>query len=68
RLIGLQPGCKTLSSLFLMLPQYTGQPLGFADCRRWSAPGRPRCVSPEISRQPPACCALSAPYRPAAGV
>ncbi len=32
RLIGLQPGCKTLSSLFLMLPQYTGQPLGFADC------------------------------------
>ncbi|SPX53285.1 phosphate acetyltransferase [Klebsiella pneumoniae] len=33
RLIGLQPGCKTLSSLFLMLPQYTGQPLGFADCR-----------------------------------
>lgn len=28
RLIGLQPGCKTLSSLFLMLPQYTGQPLG----------------------------------------
>ena len=32
RLIGLQPGCKTLSSLFLMLPQYAGQPLGFADC------------------------------------
>ncbi len=32
RLIGLQPGCKTLSSLFLMLPQYVGQPLGFADC------------------------------------
>ncbi|VEB87210.1 phosphotransacetylase [Citrobacter koseri] len=32
RLIGLQPGCKTLSSIFLMLPQYTGQALGFADC------------------------------------
>lgn len=32
RAIGLQPGCKTLSSLFLMLPQYAGQPLGFADC------------------------------------
>ncbi len=31
RLIGLQR-CKTLSSLFLMLPQYAGQPLGFADC------------------------------------
>lgn len=32
RLIGLQPGCKTLSSIFLMLPQYAGQALGFADC------------------------------------
>ncbi len=30
--IGLQPGCKTLSSLFLMLPQYAGQAAGFADC------------------------------------
>jgi len=32
RTIGLAPGCKTLSSLFLMLPQYAGQALGFADC------------------------------------
>lgn len=32
RIIGLQPGCKTLSSLFLMLPQYVGPALGFADC------------------------------------
>ncbi|CAH6659654.1 phosphate acetyltransferase [Pseudocitrobacter vendiensis] len=32
RIIGLQPGCKTLSSLFLMLPQYSGPALGFADC------------------------------------
>ncbi|HFZ8995755.1 TPA: phosphate acetyltransferase [Citrobacter freundii] len=32
RIIGLQPGCKTLSSIFLMLPQYTGPALGFADC------------------------------------
>ncbi|WP_437889174.1 phosphate acetyltransferase [Phytobacter sp. V91] len=32
RIIGLQPGCKTLSSLFLMLPQHAGSPLGFADC------------------------------------
>lgn len=32
KVIGLQSGCKTLSSLFLMLPQYAGQPLGFADC------------------------------------
>lgn len=24
RIIGLQPGCKTLSSIFLMLPQYVG--------------------------------------------
>ena len=32
KVIGLKPGCKTLSSLFLMLPQYAGQPLGFADC------------------------------------
>lgn len=30
--IGLQPGCKTLSSIFLMLPQYAGPALGFADC------------------------------------
>ena len=29
---GLQPGCKTLSSIFLMLPQYSGPALGFADC------------------------------------
>lgn len=32
RIIGLQPGCKTLSSIFLMLPQYSGPALGFADC------------------------------------
>ncbi|MDU5730535.1 MAG: phosphate acetyltransferase [Citrobacter freundii] len=32
RIIGLQPGCKTLSSIFLMLPQYLGPSLGFADC------------------------------------
>lgn len=32
RIIGLQPGCKTLSSIFLMLPQYVGPALGFADC------------------------------------
>lgn len=32
RVIGLQPGCKTLSSIFLMLPQYAGPALGFADC------------------------------------
>ncbi|EGT5657024.1 MULTISPECIES: phosphate acetyltransferase [Citrobacter] len=32
RIIGLQPGCKTLSSIFLMLPQYLGPALGFADC------------------------------------
>ena len=32
RLIGLQPRCKTLSSIFLMLPQYFGCALGFADC------------------------------------
>ncbi|MHA0345810.1 phosphate acetyltransferase [Escherichia coli] len=32
RIIGLQPGCKTLSSIFLMLPQYRGPALGFADC------------------------------------
>jgi len=32
RIIGLQPGCKTLSSIFLMLPQYAGTALGFADC------------------------------------
>ncbi|ECG8590059.1 phosphate acetyltransferase [Salmonella enterica subsp. salamae] len=32
RMIGLQPGCKTLSSIFLMLPQYAGPALGFADC------------------------------------
>lgn len=32
RVIGLQPGCKTLSSIFLMLPQYLGPALGFADC------------------------------------
>ncbi len=25
-------GCKTLSSIFLMLPQYSGPALGFADC------------------------------------
>lgn len=25
-------GCKTLSSIFLMLPQYLGPSLGFADC------------------------------------
>lgn len=31
-IIGLQAGCKTLSSLFLMLPKKGGQPLGFADC------------------------------------
>ena len=31
RIIGLQPGCKTLSSIFLMLPQYLGPALGFAD-------------------------------------
>ncbi|WP_058913287.1 phosphate acetyltransferase [Entomohabitans teleogrylli] len=30
--IGLQAGVKTLSSLFLMLPQGDGEPLGFADC------------------------------------
>lgn len=49
RLIGLQPGCKTLSSLFLMLPQYAGQPLGLptaAWCR-----SRPR-RSWRISRLP----------------
>ena len=32
RIIGLQPDCKTLSSIFLMLPQYSGPALGFADC------------------------------------
>lgn len=32
RIIGLQLGCKTLSSIFLMLPQYSGPALGFADC------------------------------------
>lgn len=32
RIIGLQQGCKTLSSIFLMLPQYVGPALGFADC------------------------------------
>lgn len=32
RIIGLQHGCKTLSSIFLMLPQYLGPSLGFADC------------------------------------
>lgn len=32
RIIGLQPCCKTLSSIFLMLPQYSGPALGFADC------------------------------------
>ena len=32
RIIGLQPGCKTLSSIFLMLPQYSGPALGFPDC------------------------------------
>ena len=32
RIIGLLPGCKTLSSIFLMLPQYIGPALGFADC------------------------------------
>ncbi len=31
RIIGLQPGCKTLF-IFLMLPQYSGPALGFADC------------------------------------
>ncbi|MDF7679231.1 phosphate acetyltransferase [Enterobacteriaceae bacterium ESL0689] len=31
-IIGLQPGCKTLSSIFLMLPQHGGQALGFSDC------------------------------------
>lgn len=32
KVIGLQPGVKTLSSLFLMLPPGPGEPLGFADC------------------------------------
>jgi phosphotransacetylase len=32
QIAGLAPGYNTLSSLFLMLPQYAGQPLGFADC------------------------------------
>lgn len=32
RIIGLQSGCKTLSSIFLMLPQYAGTAMGFADC------------------------------------
>lgn len=32
RLIGLFPGYQTLSSIFLMLPQYAGPALGFADC------------------------------------
>lgn len=32
KVIGLQPGVKTLSSLFLMLPPGSGEALGFADC------------------------------------
>ncbi|WP_037385382.1 phosphate acetyltransferase [Serratia sp. DD3] len=32
KVIGLQPGVKTLSSLFLMLPPGPGEVLGFADC------------------------------------
>ncbi|TQI80914.1 phosphotransacetylase [Serratia fonticola] len=32
KVIGLQPGVRTLSSLFLMLPPGPGEPLGFADC------------------------------------
>ena len=32
RLIGLLPGYQTLSSIFLMLPQFAGPALGFADC------------------------------------
>lgn len=32
KVIGLQPGVKTLSSLFLMLPPNQGEVLGFADC------------------------------------
>ncbi|WP_431222108.1 phosphate acetyltransferase [Serratia sp. L9] len=32
KVIGLQPGVKTLSSLFLMLPPGPGAILGFADC------------------------------------
>lgn len=37
RIIGLQPGCKTLSSIFLMLPQYTA--------RRWALPIAAWCHS-----------------------
>ncbi|WP_078351809.1 phosphate acyltransferase [Salmonella enterica] len=33
RVIGLQPGCKTLSSIFLMLPQYAGPALGNGSAR-----------------------------------
>lgn len=62
RIIGLQPGCKTLSSIFLMLPQYSGPALGLpiaAWCHsrrrhnwrisRLPAP-KPGAPSPEKSR------------------
>ncbi|MFV2498840.1 phosphate acyltransferase, partial [Escherichia coli] len=32
RIIGLQPGFKTLYSIFLKLPQYSCQAMGYADC------------------------------------
>ncbi len=34
RIIGLQPGCKTLSSIFLMLPQYSGPCVGLCRLQR----------------------------------
>lgn len=49
RIIGLQPGCKTLSSIFLMLPQYSGPALGFADC---SVVPQPTAAHWRISRLP----------------
>lgn len=75
RIIGLQPGCKTLSSIFLMLPQYSGPALGFADCsvvpqrrrRSWRISHlpalKPGAPSPEKSRAW-RCCRFPATVAP----
>ncbi len=50
RIIGLQPGCKTLSSIFLMLPQYSGPAFSALPIAAWCHSRRRR--SWRISRLP----------------